>query len=376
LLAVLAVALSSAGAATAAPPPTLLWGVAVDGRVLQFTSSRPDRVQVVLLRGIPAGERVLALDVRPADGKLYAATSANRIYSVEVATRRATAVGSTPFEVGLESARVDMDINPASDRIRFITDTNENLRVNPADGATARRGGQLDVDGRPAYAEDDPGAGTTPRITAVAHTNNRAGVPLADSKVLVIDVRRDTLGELVFPNRGGLRTVGPLGLDVLDPAGFDITPAGDAFAALQPAGSPTSGLYTIDAGTGAATRLGAIGGGTAVGSIAALGAATELPAFAVRIASVSAARIGIPVTVRIACTQACEAAATLRLGSAAVAAAPRASLGAGGSLRLTYSAAGRKRLAKLGKVRLALVVTATGSDGTSASVRRRILVTR
>lgn len=375
-LAAVGVALLAPAPALAALPDTLLWGVAAGGRVVQFTSAHPERVQTVLLKGIRAGEEVIALDVRPADGKLYLVTSANLVYVVDTAARTATPVSTTPFEVGLESRRADMDINPASDRIRLVTDTNESLRVNPANGQTARRGGELDVDARPTYAEGDRNAGRTPRPTAVAHTANRTGASLADSRVLVIDVAQDVLGELTAPNRGVLETVGPLGLDAQDPAGFDVTPDGDAFAALQPAGASSSSLYTIDTATGAATLLGPIGGGAPVGSIAALGGAPALPPFAVRIAGVASRKIGSPVTVRLTCTQTCNAAATLRHRGSIVAVAPEVGLGTSGSLRLLWTAAGRKRLGPLRRVELTVVVSATGADGTTTAARRIIELLR
>lgn len=377
LLAAVAAALACALPARAdAPPDTLIWGVDTAGRVVQLTSAHPDRVQVVTLAGIPAGERVLGLDVRPLTGVLYALTSASLVYTVDVEKRIATPVSTTPFAVGVQDDRLGMDINPSTDRIRFVTATGENLRVNPATGLTAGKGGQLDLDQTPAYASDDSGAGLTPRLTALSHTNDHAGVPSVDVQVLAIDVARGTLDWLPFPNQGVLRTIGPLGLDVADPAGIDVTPDGVAFAALQPKGAAASTLYTVDVATGAATALAPIGDASPVADIAALGPAPALPPFAVRIVSVSAGKIGSPVVVKVSCTQACDASATLRLGSATVGSAPSASLGSGGSLRLVLSPAGRKRLVRLKRADLTVVVRATGADGTTLAARRLVHLRR
>ena len=63
------------------------------------------------------------------------------------------------------------------------------------------------------------------------------------------------------PNAGALTTVGALGIvpDAAD-IGFDITPAGLAYALVQIAGVPR--LYTINLSTGAATLVGTLGPGT------------------------------------------------------------------------------------------------------------------
>jgi hypothetical protein len=58
-----------------------------------------------------------------------------------------------------------------------------------------------------------------------------------------------------------LFTIGPLGVASTDAVGFDISPTGTPFVTLTSAGAGGSTLYTINLQTGAATRLGAIGGG-------------------------------------------------------------------------------------------------------------------
>ena len=60
------------------------------------------------------------------------------------------------------------------------------------------------------------------------------------------------------PNAGAITAIGPLGVDAAALAGFDILAEGNvAYAALQVAG--TSGLYTVNLSTGAATLVGPLG---------------------------------------------------------------------------------------------------------------------
>ena len=85
--------------------------------------------------------------------------------------------------------------------------------------------------------------------------------------------RRSPRGRLPIqnpPNNGTLVSVGALGVDVGDNAGFDISAVdGVAYAALQVAPSVSSGLYRIDLTTGRATLVGRIGGGAVLRALAA-----------------------------------------------------------------------------------------------------------
>jgi hypothetical protein len=74
------------------------------------------------------------------------------------------------------------------------------------------------------------------------------------------------LTRLPSPNDGMVETVGELGVDADQAAGFDIGTSGVAYAALH-VGAET-GLFTIDLTTGAATKVGAISYPIALTSIA------------------------------------------------------------------------------------------------------------
>jgi Domain of unknown function (DUF4394) len=59
-----------------------------------------------------------------------------------------------------------------------------------------------------------------------------------------------------------LNTVGALGLDASAMVGFDVAPGtGAAFAALTTPGAAVSTLYSVDLASGAARRVGPVGGG-------------------------------------------------------------------------------------------------------------------
>ena len=149
------------------------------------------------------------------------------------------------------------DFNPTVDRIRVVSNTGQNLRLNPtvmpAESALAATDGPLSF----------TMAAGTPNVSAAAYTNSFAG---ATSTVLYdIDVRAG--GAVLFkqdpPNAGALVNVGPLGVDVESANGFDIGgTSGIAYALLRSAG--VTKVYTINLTTGAATAGAALPGNATV----------------------------------------------------------------------------------------------------------------
>jgi hypothetical protein len=210
------------------------------------------------ISGILSGEAILGLDFRPATGQLYALTSANRLYILNPMT--ATAAPFPTFNPPLSGADFGFDFNPVPDRIRVVSDADQNLRLNPNNGAFAATDGTL------AYTAGDVNAGSNPDIIAAAYTNSFLG----STTTTLYGIDRTT-GKLVTqgsvgsspisPNTGQLFTVGPLGVSTTGRAGFDIAPMSNAaFASLTATGGANkSQLYAINLATGAATLIGAIG---------------------------------------------------------------------------------------------------------------------
>ena len=247
----------------------LLAGIAANGRLVLFASDDPEDASVVQVRGLQVGEQLLGLDVRPATGELYALGSSARLYVINILTGQATAVSATPFTNELTGTSFGFDFNPTVDRIRIVSNTGWNIRVNPITGAVAAADTSL------AYAAGDSGEGLTPRVVASAYINNDTN-PATATVLYGIDVARDVLVTQNPPNAGVLNTVGALGVEATSVAGFDVAGSdGVAYAALVPAGQPgnsaRASLYTIDLTTGAATLVGKIGGPKPLTSLATLG---------------------------------------------------------------------------------------------------------
>lgn len=230
-----------------------LFGVTNANSLVRFESATPETIRVVgAITGLQTGENVLGIDFRPATGQLYALGSTSRLYTINIATGAATAVGAAGAFT-LSGTDFGFDFNPTVDRIRVVSNTGQNLRLNPNDGTLT--------------ATDTPLNPGTPQVTAAAYTNNFAGA--TTTTLFDIDSGNDMLFTQNPPNAGTLVPVGALGINVGSVNGFDIAAAGGtALAAFQLAGSTTSQLYSINLTTGAATLIGAINSATPLRGLA------------------------------------------------------------------------------------------------------------
>jgi len=223
------------------------------GNVLSFDRAAPGTLKgSVAVSGLQPGEKLLGLDMRPADGLLYALSSQARLYTLDPATGVATpkstlaavAGDDNPY-TGLAGSQFGIDFNPVADRLRIVSDTGQNLRVDVASGAATTDG-----------ALNGPAA---PRITAAGYTNAIAGT--ASTQLYSLDAAAGQLYLQEPPNSGTLGT--PLALGApFDAAGsLDIDARSNtAYAALGAAGG--TALYTVALTAGTApVRVGLIGSG-------------------------------------------------------------------------------------------------------------------
>ncbi len=268
--------------AAAAPPAfaggeTLVSTSSADPRgatVSVYRPERPDRVRTLQVVGATPGDQLIGLDVRPATRTLYAlgrngGTAQNYVVQLNLDVKPAgfdgTAfVSPVGARFAIRAGVAGYDFNPTVDRIRVVTDFEQNLRVNPDTGGAI-------VDGRLAYAPTDRNAGKDPGDAHTAYTPAPFGGMTA---LFGISTNQDTLVRQNPANAGTLTTVGDLGFNVGRLGGFDIsrpnrngsrTTGGTvAYAALQGEGSTprASSLYRVDLAGGRLTRLGPIAGPT------------------------------------------------------------------------------------------------------------------
>lgn len=273
------VSTQSVPTAEAQAQPSILLGLTANNRLNWYAPELPSAVFFsVPITGLAGGESILGIDNRPANGRLYGLSSANRLYTISPFTGVATAVGQAALNPTLRGTAFGFDFNPVPDRIRVVSDARQSLRAHPDTGAVVDADPNTDgvqPDGTLTYDAADTNKDATPRIVGAAYTNSVAGATTTTN--YAIDAGLDVLvtqgsvgGTPVSPNTGRLFTVGRLGVDAADAVGFDITPDGRAFAALTRPGEATSALYSIDLATGAARSLGTLGGGQSIRGLTVL----------------------------------------------------------------------------------------------------------
>ncbi len=354
-------------------------GVTASGRLITFNSDSPGATRSsVAITGLAAGERLLGLDVRPADRGLYGVGSSGRLYRLNAATGAATAVGSGPFVPRPSGTNVGIDFNPVVDRLRLVTGEGQNLRLNPVTGTVAA------VDSPLAYAAGDPGAGRSPSVGAIAYTNSTTEA--TTTELFGIDSVRDTLVLQSPPNDGVLRTRGALGFDPVAPVGLDIAPSdGRAWASFRRRGKRDVGLWVLDVRNGKAFRAAtrnAIGSYVGrkrdpVSAIAARGSVRDdRSPPRVRLRSQSKTNIpgllsGRSLALVISCTEACRITADILLGNRVVGRKRGDVPGQAGraTVRLKLSSRGRRIVRSRGATKLRVRVNAADAAGNKTSER-------
>ncbi len=246
-----------------------VFAVTAGNNLISFNQFAPNAIiKSTAITGLASGESITGIDFRPKTGQLYAVSNQSRVFIINPATAAASQVGTTPFTPAVSGTSFGVDFNPIPDRIRFVSDADQNLRLNPDSGAVAGTDTNL------VYATGDANAGQNPNIVGSAYTNNFNGATTTtlysiDSNLDVLVTQGSVGGAPISPNTGQLLTVGALGVNTTDQVGFDIVnPSGLALASLTPMGMTTSSLYSINLQTGAARLIGPIGGTEIIRDIA------------------------------------------------------------------------------------------------------------
>jgi hypothetical protein len=241
------------------------YALTVDGKLVPVDLTARAAGKPMTVKGTQG--RIVGIDVRPADGMLYAVTSGSVIHTID--PKAGMVVKSTalaqPF---MGTAPVTVDFNPAADRLRLMGANGVSFRVHPDTGAVI-------VDGSHRYDPAGPDAAATPMIIAGAYTNSVAGTK--ETALYTIDARVGQLAVQAPPNDGVQKAKGPLGVKVTA-AAFDIrTGTGGANTAFLIADGL---LMEIDLATGKATPKGRVDGLPAIVDLAVVPAAGTVSASA------------------------------------------------------------------------------------------------
>lgn len=221
-------------------PDLITYGLTANNELVAFNAKSPAMfTSKVTVAGLGAGEMLMSIDFRPATGELYAVSDASKFYIINTTTAMARTIGSV-FTPTISGSIASIDFNPTVDRIRLVTNTGQNLRLNPETGAIASTDGSI---------------ATSSSITGVAYTNSKSG---ATSTVLYdIDMNAGKLFKQDPPNNGTLVEVGSLGVKFTGQAAFDINPD-NSVALMSVTTENKNNLYKLNLETGKAVNIGTL----------------------------------------------------------------------------------------------------------------------
>jgi hypothetical protein len=268
----------------------LIIGLTVQNLLISFDSATPGTVTTIgPITGLTGGDTLVGIDRRPQasgampgpnNGRIYAvglnlATGTGRIYTLNESTGAATLVSTlaadpadttAPFPFAtVVGTSFGVDFNPVPDRLRVVSNTGQNLRLNVDNGLV-----QLDVP--LAYQAGDANFGDSPVDVAVAYGNNFGGATSTTLTGVDIGQDPDALAVHTNPNGGLLQTVPlgpfPLPFNSTTDISFDVSGlTGTHYFSATPVGSTSSQLYVT--GIDSVIPIGTIGGGVAIRGIAA-----------------------------------------------------------------------------------------------------------
>ena len=109
-----------------------------------FDSAAPNFISSIPISGLPANEKLIGIDFRVSasglnQSALYGVGSFGRIYTVNPGTGAATFVAAITDGVNpiiLNGTEFGVDFNPQADRLRVVSDLDQNLRINVDTGVT------------------------------------------------------------------------------------------------------------------------------------------------------------------------------------------------------------------------------------------------
>lgn len=270
-------------------------GLAAGGtQLIRFNTATPGTTTTQAIGAITAGEVLVGIDMRPQTGQLMGLgvnkdTDTATLYLIDPQNGGVTVVGAASgiaFDDGAGNAvqlpdpattGYGVDFNPTVDRVRVVTSSGLNFRVNPNTGAPVdgNLGGVTAVPNTNTDGSINGGGSTGVSGTAYTNSFARNLSVVGTTTQYTLDAASNTLFIQNPPNVGTQTvalpvTLGGSPLDFTDVNGFDIpagvavgtsnTPAvGEGWFVATVGG--VTGLYGVDLATGAATSKGNVGAG-------------------------------------------------------------------------------------------------------------------
>jgi hypothetical protein len=202
-----------------APKGQSIYAVDLANQLLLFGTESPGTLSRKLpITGLPVLKRIVGIDFRPSNGKLYGVGNDSRVYTLDPVTGVATPVGNGPFDPKIDFFEVHfgMGFDPVADRIRLmVAESGANYSINPDDGTAV-------LEASVSYAKGDPNEGVKPSISGLGYVPLGAaptvrGVGLASLRspplegvLMALDADLGDLVESIDPKTGEFATIGSL----------------------------------------------------------------------------------------------------------------------------------------------------------------------
>lgn len=236
---------------------TLVQGLSADNQLVQFNPLTPTTTTRTTITGLAASEKIVGIDYRlrtttTKSGQLYGLSNLGNLYTIDTSTGVATgrlalkanAADTTAPFAGLDGTKFAVDFNPAADRLRVISNTGQNLRIDVDTGDTTTDGTISGVTGAV--------------VSGAAYTNSFQRSSAGTTMLYDIDQTNNQLLLQNPPNDGTVSAIGALGVSLGANGSLDIAGGSNGLVL----GTNGSALYRINLTSGAATTLADKIGGT------------------------------------------------------------------------------------------------------------------
>jgi len=236
---------------------TVVQGLSADNQLVQFNPLTPTTTTRTSITGLVASEKIVGIDYRlrtttTKSGQLYGLSNLGNLYMIDASTGVATgrlplkanaADMTAPF-AGLDGTKFAADFNPAADKLRVISNTGQNLRIDVDTGDTTTDGTISGV------------AGVV--VSGAAYTNSFQRTSAGSTMLYDIDQTSNQLLLQSPPNDGTVSAIGALGVTLGANGSLDIAGGSNGWVLA----TNGSALYRINLTSGAATTLADKIGGT------------------------------------------------------------------------------------------------------------------
>lgn len=236
------------------PITATVYGLTANNQLTSFSATAPNSISALMpITGLLATETVIGMDVRVNTsvtgkaGLLYGLTNLGNLYTINPSTGVASRL--LTLQTPLQGTAFGVDFNPVADRLRVVSHTGQNLRID-VDTGTVTTDSNINL------------TGSTPSISAIAYANSFLGATTTTGTTLYdLDSSSNNLYSQTPPNDGTLALKGSTNITVGTQTGFDIAGGenGLALATTAQATGPST-LYVIDLKTGAATPAAKLNG--------------------------------------------------------------------------------------------------------------------